>query len=161
MRSLQAIRVAVLAVLILTVPAIAAAATSPVNDYTVAFRQAGVTIDRLEVLEVGVIVVIRGRTTDARQAEQASEVARTLGFSRVANLVQLLTAPDDAEIGRQVERTLASHRSLEGCELSVQSQRGVVHVAGKIHNDLQKDVAIQLVRRVDGVRGVSTDLRRF
>lgn len=128
-------------------------------DLTSSFRTAGLTdIDRLQVYEVGGIVVLRGRTDSNMKAEDAGRIATSLGYTRVANLIQLTSAPDDAAILRAAERALARHRSLDGCRLRVDSQHGVVRIAGTVHSVLQEQVAIELVKNVDGVRSVQSDL---
>ena len=128
-------------------------------DLTSSFRTAGLSdIDNLQVYEVGGIVIIRGRTDDGLKASEASRVASQLGYTRVANLVQLTSAPDDAVIQRAAERALARHRSLDGCKLQVDSRHGIVRVAGTVHSELQEQVAVELVKNIDGVRGVQSEL---
>ncbi len=128
-------------------------------DLTNSFRAAGLSdIDRLQVYEVGGIVILRGRTDSNLKAEDAGRIATSLGYTRVANLIQLTSAPDDGVILRAAERALARHRSLDGCKLRVDSQHGVVRIAGTVHSELQKQVAIELVKNVDGVRSVQSDL---
>jgi osmotically-inducible protein OsmY len=128
-------------------------------DLTSSFRTAGLNdIDRLSVYEVGGIVIIRGRTDDQTKAADASRVATQLGYMRVANLVQLTSAPDDVTIQRTAERVLSRHRSLDGCKLRVDSQHGVVRVAGTVNSELQKQVAVELLKNIDGVRGVTDEL---
>jgi osmotically-inducible protein OsmY len=143
---------------ILTGP-MAFAQTPAAVDLTSSFRTAGLAdIDRLQVYEVGGIVIIRGRTDDSEKAADASRIAAQLGYARVANLVQLTSAPDDAAIQRAAERAVARHRSLDGCKLSIDSQHGVVRVAGTVHSELQKQVAVELLKNIDGVRGVQSEL---
>jgi len=146
------------AIAILTGP-MALAQSPAAVDLTSSFRTAGLDdIDRLQVYEVGGIVVIRGRTDDSQKATEAGRIAAQLGYTRVANLVQLTSAPDDAAIQRAAERVLSRHRSLEGCKLSVDSRRGMVRVAGTVHSELQKQVAVELLKNIDGVRGVQAEL---
>lgn len=137
----------------------AARAPQPATtDLTARFRAAGADTEQLEVSEVGGIVVIRGRTLDRAKAENAGRVAQSLGYARVANLVQIVEPADDAAIQRRAERELAIHRSLDGCSFRVESQQGIVRIAGRVHSELQKDVALQLLRNVDGVREVRSSL---
>lgn len=129
-------------------------------DLTPQFRSAGLTIDRLEAFEIGGVVIIKGRTTDVKMAEKAGRVAQGLGYGRVANLVQVIDAPDDAAIERLAERVLAMHRSLDGCTFRIDSQGGVLRVRGRVESELQKDEAIALLRTIDGVKEVHADLER-
>lgn len=127
-------------------------------DLTPAFRSNTAGIDQMKVFEIGGVVVIRGRAVDAAAAEQAGVYARGLGYERVANLVQVIEAPDDAAIARRVERELTRHRALEGCRFAVSSHRGVISLAGSVQHELQKDVAMTVLRNVDGVREVRSEL---
>lgn len=127
-------------------------------DLTPQFRSAGLAIDGLRAFAIGGVVVIRGRVYDRSVAEDAGRLAQSLGYSRVANLVQVKSPPDDAAIERYAERELTIHRSLDGCTFHVDSDRGILNVNGTVQNDVQKDVAIQLLRNIDGVREVHAEL---
>lgn len=150
------VAVALSTLLFTAAPAVAAPAR--VNDLTPAFRTAGIQLDRLQVFEVGGVVVLRGRTYDRALAEQAGRHAITLGYSRVANLIQILEAPDDQAIERAAERELTVHRGLDGCRFHVQANSGIVRVAGRVRHELQKDMAVAVLRSVDGVREVKAEL---
>lgn len=129
-------------------------------DLTPLFAERGVLIRNMRVVEVGGIVVIRGRATNAAQAASAAELAHTLGYSRVANLVQVVLPADDQSIERIAERELTIHRALDGCHFRVESHDGVVKLAGTVSHELQKDVAVALVRNIDGVKEVRSELQR-
>lgn len=129
------------------------------TDLTPRFRSVAVPISNLQVFELGGIVVIRGRTAHRASAEEAGRIAQALGYTRVANLVQVVEPPDDAAIQREAERQLSQDGSLEGCKLLVGSQGGVLHVKGTVSEEIQKDEVIALMRTIDGVREVRTDLQ--
>lgn len=159
MSSLKARTVAIAAILIALTPA-ALAATPQTIDLTDQFRVAGTSVDRLQVYEISGIVVIRGRVADKAQAEIIGQHATTLGYTRVANLIQIVENTDD-RITRAAERELTIHRSLDGCRFQVSSDNGIVKVAGSVRHELQKDVALQLLRGIDGVKSVQVQLDRF
>jgi osmotically-inducible protein OsmY len=140
-------------------PVASAAAPEPVN-LTETFRAAGATADRLQVYEIAGIVIIRGRVATQAQAEQAGQIAQSLGYQRVANLVQIVEHNDD-EIARAAEVRLSQNRSLDGCRFRVTSDQGVIRVAGQVKHELQKDVTMQILRKMDGVRSVEVTLDRF
>jgi osmotically-inducible protein OsmY len=52
------------------------------------------------------------------------------------------------------------HRGLDGSQIAVDSENGVVHLTGKVYSELQKDMAVNLVKTVDGVRSVQASLQR-
>lgn len=149
------------AVVTLFLAAMPAMAEPPAtHDLTRQFVTAGVAIDGLRAVEVGGILVLRGRASDRASAEQAAALAQTMGYSRVANLIQVADIPDDARITRVAERELAVHRGLDGTQIAVESSNGVVRLSGKFANELQKDMAAQLVRNIGGVRAVQIALQR-
>jgi len=150
--------IAIVASTVILMGPVAHAQTPAAVDLTSSFRTAGLgDVDRLQVYEVGGIVIIRGRTDDSEKAAEASRIASHLGYTRVANLIQLTSAPDDAVIQRLAERALSRHRSLDGCMLQVDSRHGVVRVAGTVHSELQKQVAVELLKNIDGVRSVQME----
>ena len=144
-------------VLAITLIVPAAYAVQPeTKDLTKLFRDGGVNVEQLQVVEVGGIVVIRGRTDNMDRAAEAGRLAQSLGYTRVANLVQLRQSADDATIQRRAERELTIHRGLEGTKISVASRDGIVSLGGRL-SEMQRDMAVQLIRNIDGVRGVTTD----
>jgi osmotically-inducible protein OsmY len=151
--------VAIAAIVIAFSP-VATAAVPDSKDLTPQFINAGASLDRLQVYEIAGIVIIRGRASDKTQAEDVGKVAQSLGYQRVANLVQV-TENRDVEITRAAEVMLTVHRSLDGCKFRVSSEQGTLRVAGEVQHELQKDVAMQVLRNIDGVRAVEVHLTRF
>lgn len=148
---------AIFAALVLTIALPAAAEQPQTNDITPQF--ASIHVNGLRVVEVGGILVLRGQTENARVAASAAELARSLGYARVANLIRVTAPPDDARIERTAERQLAT-RALDGCHFQLDSNHGVLHVAGRVKYELQKDMAVSLLRNIDGVREVRATLER-
>ena len=149
---------AIFAILIAITP-VAAAASPEAVDLTNTFRAAGATVDRLQVYEIAGVVLIRGRVADKAQATAVGRIAESLGYTRVANLVQV-TENRDVEITRRAEIELTVNRSLDGCKFQVTSDQGRVRVAGLVKHELQKDVAAQVLKNVDGIRSIEFALDR-
>lgn len=157
----SALAVALLVAFVVPAAAFAATPKQPQStDLSPAFRAANLGIEDLRVVEIGGIVVIRGRAVGKANAEAASTMARSLGYARVANLVQIIEPPDDEAIERRAERALASQRALDGCNFQLDSDNGMLRVAGTVKYELQKDMAVHVLRGVDGVRTVQADLHR-
>ena len=106
------------------------------------------------------IVVLRGRTADHLAAEQVAVLAQGLGYARVANLIQITQPVDDIAIERLAERQLGMSRGLEGCQFHIDSDNGVVRLNGTVKYELQKDMAAQIVRGINGVKSVQLTLQK-
>lgn len=152
--------VAILVATLLAIGPVASAAEPEAVNLTSAFREAGAVMDSLQVYEISGIVLIRGRAANKAQAEELGRLAQSLGYKRVANLVQIVENRD-AEITRRAEVELTVNHSLDGCKFRVTSNQGNVRVAGLVKHELQKDVAAQVLRNIRGIRSVEFDLTRF
>jgi osmotically-inducible protein OsmY len=126
---------------------------------TAALRRANVPLEGLTVHNVDGIIVLGGKA-DAAAADRAVAALNTLGFARVANLVKADTF-DDEGLRRAAERQLAQTRSLDGCTLKVSCSRGVIRVSGTIQNELQQDVARNVLRGVEGAHEVQVELKKL
>ncbi|HEV2719398.1 MAG TPA: BON domain-containing protein [Thermoanaerobaculia bacterium] len=151
---------ALVALLSFSIPSMARDTSPPATDLTARFADGGFHINGLQAIEVGGIVVLRGLTTDPAEVTRVADFAHNLGYQRVANVVKLAEAADDEAIERSAERALGSHRTLDGCTFRIDSQQGVVHIAGRVQYELQKDIAADLVRNISGVRDVKMELQR-
>ena len=145
----------------LIVPAAWAVQPDNTKDVTALFANSGVPVQGLRAIDVGGILVLRGNTADAAQAQAVAAYAKTLGYARVANLVRVDQAVDDAKLERNIERQLSLSRGFDGCNIKINSQDGVVRISGTVQHELQKDYALEVVRNVDGVKSVRSDLQRF
>ena len=133
-------------------------AMEPIDDQAIetALRRSNVAVSDLSVHSVGGIVVLRGNG-DAASADQAVSIIKSMGPTRVANLVTKIVIDDDA-IARDAERQLAATNSLEGCTLKVNCQKGVLSVTGTVQYELQKDAAREALKNVRGAKEVRVDL---
>jgi len=155
----RTVAIAVILFALVITPAALADSAEP-NDLTPQFRAIGAAVDRLQVYEISGIVLIRGRAATKADAEVIGTYATSLGYTRVANLIQI-AANDDLQLARMAERELSVHRALDGCRFRVSSEKGVVHLAGSVRHELQKDVAAQVLRSINGVRSVEMTLDKF
>ena len=158
-RLTRSFRPALLALFVASLfPVVAGAQSEPI-DLTAVFRSSGVDIADLQVYQINGIVLIRGTSSDKVKAENAGIVAKNLGYPRVANLIGLAGTTKDVDIVRFAEGSLVRHRSLEGCKFYIDSLNGIVRVGGSVYRELQKDVAIDLLRKIDGVKEVHSTLK--
>jgi osmotically-inducible protein OsmY len=153
------LRAALLAVFVASLLPVAASAQSEPIDLTAVFRSSGVDITNLQVSEINGIVLIRGTSADRAKVENAGTVAKNLGYQRVANLIGLVGTTKDVDIVRFAESNLVRQRSLEGCRFYLDSLNGVVRIGGSVYQEMQKDVAIDVLRKIDGVKEVHSTLK--
>ena len=147
----------VFALLCLLAPSAAEAQIEAI-DLTDVFRAGGVEIDRLMVFKISDIVLIRGRTSNVAMAAQAGNVALSLGYRRMANLIQVIPGLADSGIERYGARQLDMARGLEGCSFQIQSVAGIVRLKGQVRREVQGDLAVSLLSRIDGVNAVHSEL---
>jgi hypothetical protein len=68
-------------------------------------------------------------------------------------------APNDAQIGSDVQNKLNADSGLQGKQLSVQSANGAVTLSGNVDNDAQRDAAARYAASVPGVKQVINNLQ--
>ncbi len=146
----------ILAFLSLLIPS-AVGAQVEAADLTDIFLAGGIEIDRLIVYKISDIVLIRGRTSDVAAAAEAVRFAGALGYLRVANLIEIVPGLDDRAIERFAARELDMARGLEGCRFQISSMKGILHLRGEVRREVQKDLAMGLLRKIDGVKTVHFD----
>ncbi len=123
-------------------------------DLTSVFVAGGIQIDRLKVFKISDIVLIRGRTSDVAMAAEAGRFAKCLGYQRVANLIEIVPGLDDGAIERLAAHELEVQQGLEGSRFQVCSIKGVVEIRGQVRREIQKDLAVDVIRKIDGVKSV-------
>lgn len=122
------------------------------------------------------VVTLRGKVAGPEAKELAGVLARsTEGVYLVNNLVSMDTAamakaretPVDAPKGPQpgdswiIDKIQASYRfsrNLDGLNIKVTSQDGLVRLSGEVVSAEQKSIASEVARQIIGVRGVDADL---
>jgi len=122
-----------------------------------ALRAANVDMAQVSVRSTGGIVVLRG-SADRETANRAVATVKSLGFTRVANLISERAPIDDEGIRRNAERQLANTRGLDGCTLRVSCERGVLRLQGTATSELQVDLARTVLRNVQGAHEVKVEL---
>src|SRR5512139_2211953 len=66
--------------------------------------------------------------------------------------------PGDAWIQGKIETVFALNRHLDGYAIETDVNRGAVHLTGKVDSEIDKDLAGQLAKGVDGVVSVKNDI---
>ncbi len=65
----------------------------------------------------------------------------------------------DAWLMGKIETIFALNRQLDPFDIDTQVQNGVVHLAGSVESDIERDLASELARSVEGVADVRNDLK--
>ncbi|PYC23737.1 BON domain-containing protein [Pseudomonas mosselii] len=122
------------------------------------------------------VVTLRGKVDSPEAKDLAGVLARTTqGVYLVNNLVSLDSTalaqarakPLDAPAGPQpgdswiVDKIQASYRfsrNLDGLNIKVASDGGLVRLSGEVVSSEQKAIAVEVARQIVGVRGVDADL---
>lgn len=121
------------------------------------------------------VVTLRGRVTSAEAKQMAGSVAAsTDGVYLVNNLISLgVSDPaqareqaaaaaaemqSDAWINDKVQTSFLYSRNLDGPNIKVATQEGVVRLSGEVMSNEQKTIAQEIARQIRGVRGVDADM---
>lgn len=64
----------------------------------------------------------------------------------------------DAEITGRVKTAISSEPSLKGTRVSVSTKEKVVHLSGTVESRGERAMLIAVARKVEGVKGLKTDL---
>jgi osmotically-inducible protein OsmY len=130
----------------------------------------------IEVQSENGVVTLRGKVDSAEAKELAGVVARTTdGVHLVNNLVSMDSAamakaretPVDASSGPQpsdgwvvdkIQTSLRFSRNLDGLNIKVASEQGMVRLTGEVVSSEQKTIAVDIASQITGVRGVDADL---
>ena len=156
------LRVMLMSLLVTVLLPLTAAAQTNAVDLTPAFILNGAVIEGLTVIQISDVVVIRGKTNDPIKSQAVSRMATTLGYRRVVNLIVIRDdAANDAAIVYTGQRRLELEPALEGCRFRIASRLGVIQLTGGVRQEAQKDLAIHILSKVDGVKEVHPNLARL
>ena len=67
-------------------------------------------------------------------------------------------SPSDAEITGRVKTAISSEPGLKGTKVSVSTNEKVVHLSGTVKSRGERAMLIAVARKVEGVKGLKTDL---
>lgn len=123
-----------------------------------ALQDAGIQIADLNVQQIEAITIVRGNVTSAAERDRIAPVLALAGYQRVANMVQVVGSPNDLAIARAAERELSRKGVLEGSNLRVSCKNGVVVLGGAVRSANQRQLALDTIHHLSGVRAVRADL---
>jgi len=112
-------------------------------------------------------VTLRGSVSSQPERDQAERLARTIGgATEVRNQLQVAPAIHresvrvrDAALRQRVAVALASDPRLAQCRIEVKSvRRGLVLLTGRARSPSEHLVALEIVERTPGVRGLASEI---
>jgi osmotically-inducible protein OsmY len=116
------------------------------------------------------VVTLKGEAASQAQKDLTTEFAKDVdGVKSVNNEMTVAANPekpgetmgekiDDASVTAQVKMTLLSHRSTGVLRTKVETNDGVVTLAGQARNAAEKDLATKVVEDVHGVKSVVNNM---
>ena len=125
------------------------------------------------------VVSLKGVTNSDEARELAGQLAgNTKGVKNVDNQLNVSatattsaqvqqkantagTAINDAWITSKVKSSLVYSRNLDGLDISVDTQKGMVSLSGTVLSNAEKQLAVETARNIRGVRGVDADALRI
>ncbi|MEE1865275.1 MULTISPECIES: BON domain-containing protein [Pseudomonas] len=125
------------------------------------------------------VVTLRGQVNSAEAKELAGVLAgSTEGVFLVNNLISLSAADmaklreeqqqvridpqlSDAWINDKIQTSFMYSRNLDGPNIKVATQDGVVRLSGEVVSSEQKTIAVEVARQIRGVRGVDADMLKI
>ncbi|MOA48457.1 periplasmic protein [compost metagenome] len=66
--------------------------------------------------------------------------------------------PGDSWIVDKIQNSFRFSRNIDGLNLKVASEDGLVRLSGEVVSTEQKTIAVEIARQIIGVRGVDADL---
>jgi hyperosmotically inducible protein len=109
------------------------------------------------------IVTLTGTVSEWSHRSLAEEtVGGIAGVKRVDNKLEAKggqpAETSDIWIGMKVKTTLMFHRQVSGLKTEVDVKEGVVTLRGKASSEVQKELAVEYAKDVDGVKSVKNDM---
>lgn len=121
------------------------------------------------------VVTLKGRAQSPEAKELAGSLAtNTDGVTTVNNLISISAADSiaakaqpqnlspseqlsDAWVTSKVKSSLIYSRTLDGLNIKVSTDNGVVSLDGIVANFAEKELAVEIARNIRGVKGVNAD----
>jgi osmotically-inducible protein OsmY len=109
------------------------------------------------------VVTLRGTVSEWSHRSLAEEtVAGLPGVTRVDNQLEVKGGkPDensDVWIGMKVKALLMFHKNVSGLKTDVDVKDGIVTLHGQATSEAQKELTVEYVKDVEGVKGVKNDM---
>jgi len=99
------------------------------------------------VREVNNLLSVSGTDSSAAKAQNAAD--------------DVGVAVSDAWITSKVKSSFIYSRNLDGLNISVDTQKGMVSLSGSVLSNAEKQLAVETARNIRGVRGVDADALRI
>jgi len=119
----------------------------------------------IDVDTVAGVVVLSGYVDSSREASRAGIIAKSVpGVARVKNELRVGSRTmgqgvDDTVLGAKIKARLLEESGVRSFNIDVDVYSGSVSVTGTVPNQEQKNTVLNLIRSVEGVKGVVDNLQ--
>lgn len=119
----------------------------------------------IDVDTVGGVVVLSGYVDSQQEADRAGQLAKSVpGVVRVKNELRIGSRTmgqglDDKVLSSKIKARLMEEPGIKSLNIDVDVYSGSVNVTGTVPNQEQKKKVLNLIRSVEGVRGVVDNLQ--
>jgi len=122
---------------------------------------------RIKVETQGGVVTLRGKVASGEERNAAEEITKRIdGVKSVRNTLEIvpeakrkaLDAKDD-DVSKAVRDRLDTDEKLKGANIRVRADNGMITLMGTVPDARSKDRAVELARKVQGVRAVRSELQ--
>jgi osmotically-inducible protein OsmY len=118
------------------------------------FRKLDLTVNQGRVLITGVVQKPEDRVEAVRLAWQAKGVKQVINEIRVGDEKSIQTIAQDNWISAELRTRLTFDRDVQSINYSIETVQGTVFMMGVAQNQAELDRAIQIARRIKGVKEV-------
>jgi hyperosmotically inducible protein len=81
------------------------------------------------------------------------------GSAYAANAATMGRYVDDSVITAKIKSALVADRGVNGFDIHIETRQGEVLLSGSVENQAQSDRAVDIIRKIDGVRKVDNRVR--
>jgi len=122
---------------------------------------------RIKVETQGGVVTLRGKVGSGEERNAAEEITKRIdGVRSVRNTLEIVPEPKrkaldekDDVVTKAVRDRLDADEQLKGASIRVRADNGMVTLMGTVPNAKAKDRALEMARKIQGVRAVRNELQ--
>jgi hyperosmotically inducible protein len=114
----------------------------------------------------GVVTLFGYVPSEQAKAEAEAEARKVAGVKRVVNELQVVPSAQRSQVGKRdseleerIQKAIGSREGLRDADINVEVKNGVARLTGTVTKASDKEAAVTIARRIDGIRGVANELK--